>query len=99
MPLGDSTTASVLATARSCGDTLTQSGRTFQFIGSRNGDPGCNVTGYDRDNEGHGGYIVTDILKAAGTGTRPGGADTSYSYASDARDLAAGPMAARPTSC
>ena len=71
MPLGDSTTASVCYRAQ-LWQMLTQSGRTFQFIGSRNGDPGCNVSGYDRDNEGHGGYIVTDILKAAGTGVRPG---------------------------
>ena len=87
MPLGDSTTASVCYRAQ-LWQMLTQSGRTFQFIGSRNGDPGCNVSGYDRDNEGHGGYIVTDILKAAGTGVRPGGADTSDPYVSDARDLA-----------
>ena len=87
MPLGDSTTASVCYRAQ-LWQMLTQSGRTFQFIGSRNGDPGCNVSGYDRDNEGHGGYIVTDILKTAGTGTRPGGADTSDPYVSDARDLA-----------
>ena len=87
MPLGDSTTASVCYRAQ-LWQMLTQSGRTFQFIGSRNGDPGCNVSGYDRDNEGHGGYIVTDILKTAGTGVRPGGADTSDPYVSDARDLA-----------
>jgi lysophospholipase L1-like esterase len=87
MPLGDSTTASVCYRAQ-LWQMLTQSGRTFQFIGSRNGDPGCNVSGYDRDNEGHGGYIVTDILKAAGTGTRPGGADAGDPYVSDARDLA-----------
>ena len=87
MPLGDSTTASVCYRAQ-LWQMLTQSGRTFQFIGSRNGDPGCNVSGYDRDNEGHGGYIVTDILKTAGTGVRPGGADSSDPYVSDARDLA-----------
>ncbi len=87
MPLGDSTTASVCYRAQ-LWQMLTQSGRTFQFIGSRNGDPGCNVSGYDRDNEGHGGYIVTDILKTAGTGVRPGGADTGDPYVSDARDLA-----------
>jgi len=88
MPLGDSTTASVCYRAQ-LWQMLTQSGRTqFQFIGSRNGDPGCGVSGYDRDNEGHGGYIVTDILKAAGTGARPGGADSSDPFVSDARDLA-----------
>ncbi len=88
MPLGDSTTASVCFRAQ-LWQMLTQSGRTqFQFIGSRNGDPGCGVSGYDRDNEGHGGYIVTDILKAAGTGVRPGGADSSDPFMADARDLA-----------
>ena len=88
MPLGDSTTASVCYRAQ-LWQMLTQSGRTqFQFIGSRNGDPGCGVSGYDRDNEGHGGYIVTDMLKAAGTGVRPGGADSSDPFVSDARDLA-----------
>jgi lysophospholipase L1-like esterase len=88
MPLGDSTTASVCYRAQ-LWQMLTQSGRTqFQFIGSRNGDPGCGVSGYDRDNEGHGGYITTDILKAAGTGVRPGGADSSDPFVSDARDLA-----------
>jgi len=87
MPLGDSTTASVCYRAQ-LWQMLKQANRTFDFIGSRNGDPGCNVSGYDRDNEGHGGYILTDILKAAGTGTRPGGADSSDPYVSDARDLA-----------
>jgi len=88
MPLGDSTTASVCYRAQ-LWQMLTQSGRTqFQFIGSRNGDPGCGVSGYDRDNEGHGGYIVTDILKAAGSGVRPGGADSSDPFVADARDLA-----------
>jgi lysophospholipase L1-like esterase len=68
---------------------LQQSGRTqFNFVGTRNGDPGCGVSGYDKDNEGHGGYIVTDVLKAAGTGTRPSGGDSSDPFVSDARDLA-----------
>jgi lysophospholipase L1-like esterase len=87
MPLGDSTTASVCYRAQ-LWQMLTQAAKTFQFIGSRNGDPGCNVAGYDKDNEGHGGYIVTDILKTAGTGVRPGGADSTDPYVSDARDLA-----------
>ena len=88
MPLGDSTTASICYRAL-LWQMLQQSGRTqFNFVGTRNGDPGCGVSGYDRDNEGHGGYIATDLLKAAGTGTRPGGADTSDLYVSDERDLA-----------
>ena len=71
MPLGDSTTASICYRAL-LWQMLQQSGRTqFNFVGTRNGDPGCGVSGYDKDNEGHGGYIVTDVLKAAGTGVRP----------------------------
>jgi lysophospholipase L1-like esterase len=87
MPLGDSTTASICYRSH-LWQMLTQNGHTnFDFIGTRNGDPGCSFTGYDKDNEGHGGYIVTDLLKAAGTGTRPSGADASDPYVSDARDL------------
>jgi lysophospholipase L1-like esterase len=88
MPLGDSTTASICYRAL-LWQMLQQSGRTqFDFVGTRSGDPGCGVSGYDRDNEGHGGYIVSDVLKTAGTGTRPGGADASDPFVSDARDLA-----------
>jgi len=87
MPLGDSTTASICYRSR-LWQQLTQSGRTqFDFIGSRKGDPGCSFTGYDQDNEGHGGYIVTDILKATSTG-RPGGADSSDPFDASAKDLA-----------
>ena len=88
MPLGDSTTASICYRAL-LWQMLQQSGRTqFNFVGTRNGDPGCGVSGYDKDNEGHGGYIVTDVLKAAGTGVRPSGGDSSDPFVSDARDLA-----------
>jgi len=66
---------------------MTNSGRTkFDFIGSRRGDPGCSFSGYDQDNEGHGGYIVTDILKATSTG-RPSGADANDPFDSSAKDL------------
>ena len=87
MPLGDSTTASVCYRAL-LWQMLQSAGKTFNFVGTRNGDPGCGVSGYDRDNEGHGGYIVTDVLKAAGTGVRPSGGDASDPFVSDARDLA-----------
>src|SRR6185503_13175654 len=59
----------------------------FDFGGSRKGDPGCTFTGYDQHNEGHGGYILADILKATSTG-RPGGADSSDPFDSSAKDLA-----------
>ena len=99
MPLGDSTTASVCYRAQ-LWQMLTQAGRTFQFVGSRNGDPGCNVSGYDSDNEGHGGYIVTDILKAAGTGMRPGGAESSAIRTCRTRAISRpGSTAGPPTSC
>jgi len=87
MPLGDSTTASICYRSH-LAQLLNAASKTYNFIGSRMGDPGCSFTNYDRDNEGHGGYIVTDLLKAAGTGQRPGGADTTDPFVSDARDLA-----------
>jgi len=87
MPLGDSTTASICYRSH-LAQMLNSAGKTYNFVGSRNGDPGCSFTNYDKDNEGHGGYIVTDILKAAGTGQRPGGADANDPYVSDSRDLA-----------
>ncbi len=66
---------------------LTQAGHTqFDFIGTRSGNPGCTIPGFDQDNEGHGGYIVRDVLKATSTG-RPGGADLSDPYVSSAQDL------------
>ena len=84
--LGDSTTAATCYRSL-LWQLLTNSGRTkFDFIGSRRGDPGCSFTGYDQDNEGHGGYIVTDILKATSTG-RPSGADASDPFDSSAKDL------------
>jgi acyl-CoA thioesterase-1 len=86
MPLGDSTTASICYRSH-LWQMLTQAGHTnFNFTGTRNGDPGCSFTGYDKDNEGHAGYIVTDLLKAVSTG-RPGGADTTDPYDSSAKDL------------
>jgi lysophospholipase L1-like esterase len=67
---------------------LNAAGHTqFDFIGTRNGDPGCSFVNYDKDNEGHGGYIVTDILKATSTG-RPGGADPTDLFDASAKDLA-----------
>jgi lysophospholipase L1-like esterase len=87
MPLGDSTTASICYRSH-LWQMLTNAGHTrFDFIGTRNGDPGCSFTGYDKDNEGHGGYIVTDLLKATSTG-RPSGADSTDPYVSSSADLA-----------
>lgn len=85
--LGDSTTSDGCFRSH-LWQMLTGAGLTgqFDFIGTRNGDPGCSFGGYDRDNEGHGGYIVSDVLKASSTG-RPGGGDPSDPFVSSAQDL------------
>jgi len=88
MPLGDSTTASICYRSY-LAQMLTAAGHTqYDFVGTRRGNPGCAFSAYDQDNEGHGGYIVSDILKAAGTGVRPSGADTTDPFLADSRDLA-----------
>lgn len=87
MPLGDSTTSSICYRSH-LWQLLQNAGHTqFDFIGTRKGDPGCSLTTYDQDNEGHGGYIVTDILKATSTG-RPSGADPTDLFDSSTKDLA-----------
>jgi lysophospholipase L1-like esterase len=59
MPLGDSITASTCWRAR-LAEKLAAGNFTFDFVGSQNGDPGCANSTYDKDSEGHGGYIVAD---------------------------------------
>jgi lysophospholipase L1-like esterase len=88
MPLGDSTTASICYRSY-LWQMLTGAGHTqFDFVGTRSGNPGCTFSAYDQDNEGHGGYVVSDVLKAAGTGVRSSGADTTDPFVADSRDLA-----------
>ena len=85
--LGDSTTSDGCFRAH-LWQMLTQAGHTdFDFIGTRHGNPSCTIAGFDPDNEGHGGYIVTDVLKATSTG-KPGGADPTDPFVSSAQDLA-----------
>jgi lysophospholipase L1-like esterase len=84
--LGDSTTSDGCFRAH-LWQTLTQAGHSdFDFVGTRMGNPGCNIAGFNQVNEGHGGYIVADVLKATSTG-RPGGADASDPFVSSAQDL------------
>jgi lysophospholipase L1-like esterase len=66
MALGDSTTGSVCWRAM-LWTMLNQGGFTgkFDFVGSRNNDPGCNVPGYDTDNEGHPGVLITNFVNDA----------------------------------
>jgi lysophospholipase L1-like esterase len=66
MALGDSTTGSVCWRAM-LWTMLNQGGFSgkFNFVGSRNSDPGCNVPGYDTDNEGHPGVLITNFVTDA----------------------------------
>ena len=66
MALGDSTTGSVCWRAM-LWTMLNQGGFSgrFNFVGSRNADPGCNVPGYDTDNEGHPGVLITNFINDA----------------------------------
>ena len=60
MPLGDSITASFCWRPK-LWQKLRQAGKTnFDFVGSQTSSD-CGVTGYDPNNEGHGGYLVTNI--------------------------------------
>ena len=83
--LGDSTTSDGCFRAY-LWQKLTQANARFDFIGTRSGNPGCTVAGFDQGNEGHGGYIVADVLKATSTG-RPGGGDPTDPFVSSAKDL------------
>lgn len=89
MPLGDSLTADTCYRSHLY-QLLVAAGHAnpsqFDLIGTRKGDPGCSFTGYDQDNEGHGGYLVSDVLKSP-PGTRPGGADTTDPFDSSSKDL------------
>jgi lysophospholipase L1-like esterase len=66
MPLGDSTTGSVCYRAQ-LWKLLNEAGYQgrFDFVGSRKNDPGCGVSGYDQDNEGHPSVLVTSFINDA----------------------------------
>ena len=66
MPLGDSTTGSVCYRAQ-LWKLLDDAGYQvkFDFDGSRKNDPGCGVSGYDQDNEGHPSVLVTNFINDA----------------------------------
>jgi GDSL-like Lipase/Acylhydrolase family len=83
--LGDSTTSDGCFRAH-LSQMLTGAGHPFTFVGTRSGNPSC-IGAFNQTNEGHGGYIVTQILDAVSTG-RPGGADASDPYTSSSADLA-----------
>jgi hypothetical protein len=87
MPLGDSITATG-CTRGYLWRKLIESGRArLDFVGSRNTVRDCALTSFDRDHEGHGGYLVSDLVKRTSTG-RPPGADPADLYVASAADLA-----------
>ncbi|WP_159944122.1 MULTISPECIES: SGNH/GDSL hydrolase family protein [unclassified Nocardiopsis] len=62
MPLGDSITGSPGCWRALLWADLSEAGRTdADFVGTRPGD-GCGFE-YDGDNEGHGGFLVTDVAR------------------------------------
>lgn len=87
MPLGDSTTYTTCYRGY-LWRKLIETGHTrFDFVGSRNTVRDCAFTSFDRDHEGHGGYLVSDLLKPTSTG-RPPGSDPADLFVASAADLA-----------
>jgi len=68
LPLGDGITASTCYRAK-LWQQLVSSGRTnFDFTGTLNNGDACNVSvSYDKDNEGHAGYLASNVLQAGNT--------------------------------
>ena len=68
LPLGDGITASTCYRAK-LWQQLVNSGRTnFDFTGTLNNGDACNVSAnYDKDNEGHAGYLASNVLQAGNT--------------------------------
>ena len=68
LPLGDGITASTCYRAK-LWQQLVTSGRTnFDFTGTLNTGDACNVSAnYDKDNEGHAGYLASNVLQTGNT--------------------------------
>jgi len=60
MPLGDSITGSTCWRARLWQKLQTAGKTNFDFVGTQTSMP-CGVAGVDQNNEGHGGYLVTNL--------------------------------------
>jgi len=87
MALGDGITATTCYRAKLWQKFADNHRTDFDFVGSRNSGDSCSVSAnYDKDNEGHSGYQVTDVLKATSTG-RPSSADPQDLYDASAKDL------------
>ncbi|HEY8945483.1 MAG TPA: SGNH/GDSL hydrolase family protein [Polyangiaceae bacterium] len=86
MPLGDSITAASCYRPK-LWKKLSDAGFEVDFVGTRtgNGCPEPAPAGFDADNEGHGCYLVTHLLRDSGA--RPSGC-TEDPYAGNSSDLA-----------
>jgi lysophospholipase L1-like esterase len=73
MPLGDGITAGTCMRAFLWKELTDHGYPAFDFVGSRVSVDTCSPTEYDKDNEGHAGYRVTDLLSATSLHTDSGG--------------------------
>jgi lysophospholipase L1-like esterase len=73
MPLGDGITATTCMRAFLWSELRDNDYPAFDFVGSRVSTDTCSPTEYDKDNEGHSGYRVSDVLSATSQHTDPGG--------------------------
>jgi acyl-CoA thioesterase I len=73
MPLGDGITASTCMRAFLWKKLTDNAYPAFDFVGSRTSADACSPTEYDKNNEGHSGYRVSDLLSATSLHTDSGG--------------------------
>jgi hypothetical protein len=70
MPLGDSITGSTCWRARLWEKLMLNGHTNFAFVGSLNTTGDCSSS-YDGHNEGHGGYLVTDLVGSGQHASEP----------------------------
>jgi lysophospholipase L1-like esterase len=73
VPLGDGITAGTCMRAFLWKKLTDNAYPAFDFVGSRTAADACSPTDYDKHNEGHSGYRVTDLLSATSQHTDSGG--------------------------
>lgn len=73
MPLGDSITETTCQTQLLWKKLRDNNHTNFDLVGSRPNQQACNVTNPDRDCEGHGGYLVRDLVGNGQHASEPAG--------------------------
>ena len=68
MPMGDSITEATCWRSKLWHKLQSTSFAKTNFVGSKNGDSGCNDNTYDKNNEGHSGYMASKIATEKLTG-------------------------------